>query len=70
MTRPLSNDRRRRVVRAAVDGGMTRWGVAKRFCIAGGLHRGPPLQLVRCLRQNNFLTRRAPMRTLLVRNPG
>ena len=34
MTRPLSNDLRRRVVRAVVDGGMTRRGAAKRFGIA------------------------------------
>ena len=34
MTRPLSNDPRRRVVRAVVDGGMTRRGAAKRFGIA------------------------------------
>ncbi|MDE0391391.1 MAG: transposase [Rhodospirillales bacterium] len=34
MTRPLSNDLRRRVVRAVVDGGMSRRGAAKRFGIA------------------------------------
>ena len=34
MTRPLSNDLRRRVVTAVVDGGMTRRGAAKRFGIA------------------------------------
>ena len=31
MTRPLSNDLRRRVVTAVVDGGMTRRGAARRF---------------------------------------
>ncbi len=34
MTRPLSNDLRRRVVTAVVDGGMTRRGAARRFGIA------------------------------------
>ena len=34
MTRPLSNDLRRRVVTAVVDGGMSRRGAAKRFGIA------------------------------------
>ena len=34
MTRPLSNDLRRRVVRAVVDGGMSRRSAAKRFGIA------------------------------------
>ena len=34
MTRPLSNDLRRRVVRAVVDGGMSRRGAARRFGIA------------------------------------
>ena len=34
MTRPLSNDLRRRVVTAVVDDGMTRRGAAKRFGIA------------------------------------
>ena len=34
MTRPLSNDLRRRVVTAVVDGGMSRRGAARRFGIA------------------------------------
>ena len=34
MTRPLSDDLRRRVVRAVVDGGMSRRGAARRFGIA------------------------------------
>ena len=34
MTRPLSDDLRRRVVTAVVDGGMTRRGAARRFGIA------------------------------------
>ena len=34
MTQPLSNDLRRRVVTAVVDGGMTRRGAARRFGIA------------------------------------
>ena len=34
MTRPLSNDLRRRVVTAVVDGGMLRRGAARRFGIA------------------------------------
>ena len=34
MTRPLSNDLRRRVVRAVVDGGMSRRSAAKRFGVA------------------------------------
>ncbi len=34
MTRPLSNDLRRRAVRAVVDGGMSRRGAARRFGIA------------------------------------
>ena len=34
MTRPLSNDLRRRVVTAMVDGGMSRRGAARRFGIA------------------------------------
>ena len=34
MTRPLSNDLRRRVVTAVVEGGMSRRGAAKRFGIA------------------------------------
>ena len=34
MTRPLSNDLRRRVVTAVADGGMSRRGAARRFGIA------------------------------------
>ena len=33
-------------------------------------HRGASLQLIRSLLQKNFLTCRAPMHPLLVRNPG
>ncbi|MCY4501892.1 MAG: helix-turn-helix domain-containing protein, partial [Alphaproteobacteria bacterium] len=34
MTRPLSNDLRRRAVTAVVDGSMSRRGAARRFGIA------------------------------------